>query len=830
MTHTSVRTGVVVATILCLFAVGMPWALGQRVGNPSGPFTLTVHSGTIQIRDNTFNFSDNRQPQCSDGSNNDEDILGGSPQDSNVDFSGGDPQCTSALDDSEVQGGFQPLTPIRLVGTIAGDGTWNVPTTGVQVPQQWLFARPPIIGGTVITVTTSATHAATGNLNPLTGLATLRLRLRVDLDGTGLGSNCHIGDSGNPIDINTLGTNNSPGGAPYNPDTGALSMANHTFAVPGASGCSTFPVNVNNEINDALGLPSPSGQNHAIFSGDFPSNAKPTRAITANLTVTSTVACRPVTFNAGGSTSVMPVASYSFDDTNDGTFDQTGLSTTRTVTFNTAGTRTARLRVTDAQGDFHETLRTYTVGTNLGPSATDQNKPRSGSGDPVNVTLTGGDPEGGPLTFAVVTNPANGTLTGTPPDLTYTPDAGFGGSDGFTFSVTDDCGNTDTGTVSFSVNRVPTATSQTVSAEQDTPVNITLTGADGDGDALSFSVATNPANGTLTGTPPDLTYTPNAGFSGTDSFTFTVSDDFDTSAPGTVTINVAPNNPPTANPQSVTTNEDVAVNVVLSATDPDGDPITYTVEVLPAHGTLSGVAPNLVYTPAANYHGPDSFVFKAADDRGGSDTATVSITVISVNDPPVADPQSVTVTEETPEAITLTGSDVDGDALTFTVTSLPSNGTLSGTAPNLVYTPNANYIGPDSFTFTVNDGQGGTDSATITIDVQRAPELATTLVANPAIAWVMPGLTVYFPQLSATLTLASTGAPVAGAEIVFSVGMQVVCTAITDANGYAACGGVAEGAAAVLNLGYTASFAGDAQRLPTSDNGPLLQVGGIRLP
>lgn len=93
------------------------------------------------------------------------------------------------------------------------------------------------------------------------------------------------------------------------------------------------------------------------------------------------------------------------------------------------------------------------------------------------------------------------------------------------------------------------------------------------------------------------------------------------------------------------------------------------------------------------------------------------ITVTSVNNAPVANSQSVTTTEDNPIAITLTGSDVDGDSLTFTVTSSPTNGVLSGTAPNVTYTPDADYNGSDSFTFKVNDGSVDSGIATVSITI-----------------------------------------------------------------------------------------------------------------
>ncbi len=125
----------------------------------------------------------------------------------------------------------------------------------------------------------------------------------------------------------------------------------------------------------------------------------------------------------------------------------------------------------------------------------------------------------------------------------------------------------------------------------------------------------------------------------------------------------------------------------------------------------------MTYTPAANYNGPDSFTFRVSDGAAFSNTATVSITVTAVNDPPAANPQSVATPEDTPRSITLTGSDPDGDPLSFAIGTPPAHGTLTGTPPNVTYTPAADYTGPDSFTFTVNDGTVTSAPATVSITV-----------------------------------------------------------------------------------------------------------------
>ncbi len=180
---------------------------------------------------------------------------------------------------------------------------------------------------------------------------------------------------------------------------------------------------------------------------------------------------------------------------------------------------------------------------------------------------------------------------------------------------------------------------------------------------------------------------------------------------------VPPSDPPTADPQSVTTDEDTAKAITLTGSDPENDPLTFAIVTQPAHGDLSGSAPNVTYTPDDDYNGADSFTFRVNDGYSNSPPATVSITVDPVADPPTANPQSVTVIQDTPKPITLSGSDPDGDTLTYAVAITPTHGALSGTAPALTYTPDSGYLGADSFTFTVNDGGGDSPPATVSVNV-----------------------------------------------------------------------------------------------------------------
>ncbi len=172
----------------------------------------------------------------------------------------------------------------------------------------------------------------------------------------------------------------------------------------------------------------------------------------------------------------------------------------------------------------------------------------------------------------------------------------------------------------------------------------------------------------------------------------------------------------TAPDASVSTDEETPVTMTLTASSSLGVPLTFSVSAPPSHGTLSGTAPDLTYTPAANYFGSDSFRFRASDGTGSAE-GTVSLTVRPTADAPAATPLSVTTVVGTPVAVTLSGSDPDNDALSYTVVTGPGEGTLSGTPPNLTYTPPSGFAGTDTFTFKASDGSLESNAASVTVNV-----------------------------------------------------------------------------------------------------------------
>ena len=165
--------------------------------------------------------------------------------------------------------------------------------------------------------------------------------------------------------------------------------------------------------------------------------------------------------------------------------------------------------------------------------------------------------------------------------------------------------------------------------------------------------------------------------------------------------------------------------MLANDTDPDtGATLTITAVTQPTNGTvvITGGGTGLTYTPNANFAGTDTFTYTITDGAFGTDTATVSVTVTAVNDAPTAGDFAGTVAEDStniPVDLTTLTDDVDGDALTYTITTPLANGTLTPTATpgHYTYTPNANFTGPDSFTYTVNDGTLTSTPATVSVTV-----------------------------------------------------------------------------------------------------------------
>ncbi|NJO18473.1 MAG: tandem-95 repeat protein [Thioploca sp.] len=364
------------------------------------------------------------------------------------------------------------------------------------------------------------------------------------------------------------------------------------------------------------------------------------------------------------------------------------------------------------------------------------------------------DPDGDTLSVAgpphIITPPTHGTATlNADGSFSYEPNDNFCGEDSYTYKAFDSqLMSVNPATVTITVNCIndpPVANPDNYSTVEDQPLTVPAPGVlandndGGDGGLLTIESYTQPNNGTVTLNPDgSFTYTPAANFSGTDSFTYTISDGQDTST-ATVTITVSDeNDPPVATNDNYTTDEDqplviTAPGILSNDSDPEGLPLTVAAIITPpSHGTLvHNPDGSFTYTPAANFFGTDSFTYTNSDGELTSNVATVTITVNSINDLPVAVDDTYTTGEDQPITVSVPGvlgNDMDGDGDTLTVVSNtnPSNGTVvQNPDGSLVYTPNPNFSGIDSYTYTISDGQNtSTATVTITISDENDPPVA----------------------------------------------------------------------------------------------------------
>jgi|EndMetStandDraft_3_1072993.scaffolds.fasta_scaffold29464_2 hypothetical protein len=187
--------------------------------------------------------------------------------------------------------------------------------------------------------------------------------------------------------------------------------------------------------------------------------------------------------------------------------------------------------------------------------------------------------------------------------------------------------------------------------------------------------------------------------------------------------------------KTINTNEDTAAAAFApGATDADNDTLTYSF-TQGTKGVATLVNGQVVYTPNANANGNDTFTITASDGKGGTASQTVSVVIAAVNDAPtVTATQTITTDENVAKALTVAGSDVDGDTLTYSVTTAAAHGTVTAgaTAGSFTYTPTNGYDGADSFKVTVSDGKGGTAVQTVNVTVNNVGPTAEAITVSAA--------------------------------------------------------------------------------------------------
>jgi len=358
---------------------------------------------------------------------------------------------------------------------------------------------------------------------------------------------------------------------------------------------------------------------------------------------------------------------------------------------------------------------------------------------PVTIAVLAND-EGIELTLIGYTEPGAGTLVLNPNrSFTYTPAPGFVGSDSFTYTVRDASGETATAVVGVSVsrpNRPPLAVDDATRtlAGESVVVPVLVNDADSDEDTLTLTVVEAPGHGTVQVEPggEKLRYQPQPGFVGSDGFAYTVSDGWGGTATANVTITVvSPNAAPAAAPDRATTSTGtpVTIDVLANDDDPEGGPLTLTGVTLPAHGTLS-LTPEqrFVYTPAPGFSGTDGFTYTVRDADGLETTGAVEVAVEERNAPPIAAPDTASVTAGASVTLDLVANDndPDGDPLRLVALGLPAEGRIAvNPDQSVTYTPDPGFSGTDRFTYTVGDGKALAQAeATITVLPEGGPGFA----------------------------------------------------------------------------------------------------------
>ncbi len=427
-----------------------------------------------------------------------------------------------------------------------------------------------------------------------------------------------------------------------------------------------------------------------------------------------------------------------------GTLVNLGSQLRYTPTANYFGSEVFTYTVSDGNGGSDTTSVTLTVtSVNDAPLANPDSSTfaEDSSNNLLSVLGNDSDIENDTLTITAIGTVSHGTLANLGSQLRYTPTANYFGSEVFTYTVSDGNGGSDTTSVTLtitSVNDVPVANPDTATLAEDSSNNLlSVLGNDSDieNDTLNITAVGAVSHGTLANLGSQLRYTPTANYFGSEVFTYTVSDGNGGSDTASVTLTITSvNDAPIANPDSSTLAEDSSNNllsVLGNDSDIENDTLNITAVGAVSHGTLANLGTQLRYTPTANYFGSEVFTYTVSDGNGGNDTTSVTLTVTSINDAPLANPDSSTLAEDSSNnllSVLDNDSDIENDSLTITAIGAVSHGTLVNLGSQLRYTPTANYFGSEVFTYTVSDGNGGSDTTSVTLTITSVNDAP---LANP---------------------------------------------------------------------------------------------------
>lgn len=335
------------------------------------------------------------------------------------------------------------------------------------------------------------------------------------------------------------------------------------------------------------------------------------------------------------------------------------------------------------------------------------------------------DPEGDALTIVSVAAPSGGNVEMDGTQITFTPADGFVGNGEFIYVVADGYGATSTATVRIQIaggTAAPVAAddSATVAEDGTILVDVLANDSDPDGDPLTITGVTGASGGTASVVDGQIRYTPNADFNGTDTLTYAINDGRGGVANAVLTVTVtAENDAPVSTDDVATMDENgtILIDVLANDSDVDGDTLSLIAVAGATNGTASVEDGQLRYVPDAGFAGIETLTYDLSDGAGGIVTGTVTVTVVDINEAPVAVADTASVDEDSDVLIDVTANDTDGngDQLTLVSVGVAANGTVVIDGNQLRYTPNADFSGTDTVTYTVEDGRGG--SATSTVDI-----------------------------------------------------------------------------------------------------------------
>ena len=412
-----------------------------------------------------------------------------------------------------------------------------------------------------------------------------------------------------------------------------------------------------------------------------------------------------------------------------GSVTNNGLDVTYTPDPDWNGTDTFSYTVSDGRGGFASAQVTVTVVAQPDPpvAVDDADTTPEDTAVPIDVLANDTDADLDVLLVDSVTQGSNGSVTNNATDVTYTPNPGWSGTDTFTYTVSDGNGGLDTATVTVTISAVnddPVAVDDSGNTTEDTGMTVDVLGNDTDPelDLLSIDSVTQGANGSVVNNSTDVTYTPNLDWNGVDTFTYTASDGNGGFAVAQVTVTVtAQPDPPVAVDDADTTPEDTAVNVDVLAndSDPDLDALSVDSVTQGAYGSVVNYGTDVTYDPDPGWSGVDTFTYTVTDGNGGFAVAQVTVTVTAQPDPPVAVDDAGTTPEDTPATVDVLANDSDPDLDVLVVDSVTqgASGSVVNNGTDVTYTPNLDWNGVDTFTYTASDGNGGFATGTVIITV-----------------------------------------------------------------------------------------------------------------